>query len=184
MKTYWIGDIHGCFKTFEKLLSRIPSGYKIGLLGDINDRGTGTLPSIKLALDKADYMLMGNHESLMEVAVENYMDRSCFELWMRCGGHSVADELNIYHYDDFKQMVIMAEPEIEMIERYLAKCKMSFSCDDYVAAHACIPSDFNDANIDIDTRLADKLLWGTDDSIGDSALFAKSSGKQVILHRV
>jgi serine/threonine protein phosphatase 1 len=77
-RTIAIGDIHGCFHTFEKLLNEIQPAKndRIVLLGDYIDRG----PASKEVVDKILNLtrqgfdiipLMGNHESMLLNAVNS-----------------------------------------------------------------------------------------------------------------
>lgn len=72
MKSYVIGDIHGCHTELEELLNRIDEhangDYKIIFVGDYVDRG----PDVKKVVDKVMRMerqghvaLMGNHEDML-----------------------------------------------------------------------------------------------------------------------
>ena len=68
-----IGDIHGCNKTFKKLLFEvlaISSEDKIYVLGDFVDRGPDSIGVINTILELKEnayhiYCLRGNHEQLM-----------------------------------------------------------------------------------------------------------------------
>ena len=47
MKTYAIGDVHGCFDTLEQLLQQIPNKSRLVFIGDIVNRGPNLLkPSV------------------------------------------------------------------------------------------------------------------------------------------
>lgn len=72
MKTFVIGDIHGCYEEFEKLVEKININFKedrLVLLGDYIDRGDNSFEVVEkiIALEK-EYgkdniiLLKGNHE--------------------------------------------------------------------------------------------------------------------------
>lgn len=70
MGTYVVGDIHGCYKQWMELKSRIESedsNAKLILVGDIIDRGPDSLKMIKWAMENITesgkyQMIIGNHE--------------------------------------------------------------------------------------------------------------------------
>lgn len=90
MSTYVIGDIHGCAKTFIKLLDQIGLNQDddLYLLGDYIDRG----PDSKGVLDKIlelqstgfkVHALRGNHEQMM---IDSVLDNTHLRLWLMNGG--------------------------------------------------------------------------------------------------
>lgn len=67
MSTYFIGDIHGCFNEFNRLLDRVSFNVKydyLWLTGDLIDRGPGSLEVINLimSLGTSIKMVLGNHD--------------------------------------------------------------------------------------------------------------------------
>ncbi len=67
MATYLIGDVHGCFRTFRKLLSRIDfkrSRDELYFVGDLVNRGPRSLDMLRWAFDHKDIVtpVLGNHE--------------------------------------------------------------------------------------------------------------------------
>jgi bis(5'-nucleosyl)-tetraphosphatase (symmetrical) len=67
MATWVIGDIHGCWLTFERLLEAI--GWKAGrdalwLVGDLVNRGPGSLAVLRWAVEHRDHVVavIGNHD--------------------------------------------------------------------------------------------------------------------------
>jgi serine/threonine protein phosphatase 1 len=67
-----IGDIHGCIRTFEILISRICKKYGIDsiyFIGDLVDRGSSSKQTLDLVISLKKYLncycLLGNHEDLM-----------------------------------------------------------------------------------------------------------------------
>lgn len=70
MATYCISDIHGHPKEFFKLLDKISpaSSDDIYVLGDIVDRGPGTVRMLEYAMNEAPqtmHFLLGNHEDML-----------------------------------------------------------------------------------------------------------------------
>lgn len=64
VKTYAIGDVHGCFDTLEKLLQQIPNESRLIFIGDIINRGPKSLETIRTVMRMGDRAecLLGNHE--------------------------------------------------------------------------------------------------------------------------
>jgi len=59
-----IGDVHGCPRELEKLLSRVDPGNRdrVIFLGDLVNRGPDSHAAVKLARDCGGEALIGNHE--------------------------------------------------------------------------------------------------------------------------
>ncbi len=67
MATYAIGDIHGCYETFQRLLRRIafdPWQDRLWLVGDLVNRGPGSLEVLRWAVEHEDRIVavLGNHD--------------------------------------------------------------------------------------------------------------------------
>jgi bis(5'-nucleosyl)-tetraphosphatase (symmetrical) len=67
MATYVIGDIHGCFQTFQNLLARIqftPRQDRLWLVGDLVNRGPSSLEVLRWVRDRGDRVIsvLGNHD--------------------------------------------------------------------------------------------------------------------------
>lgn len=92
-----IGDIHGCYRAFDRLLAFIqlePSDTLV-TLGDYVDRG----PQSRQVLDRLISLkqthnllaLRGNHEQMMASAID---DPQMARHWMVCGGGATLDSYN------------------------------------------------------------------------------------------
>lgn len=67
MATYAIGDIQGCFHSFQALLSKIgfqPGTDRLWLVGDIINRGAGSLEMLRWVYEHQESldMVLGNHD--------------------------------------------------------------------------------------------------------------------------
>ncbi len=67
MATYAIGDIQGCFRTFERLLERIefrPKKDRLWIVGDMVNRGPRSLDVVRWLMDHDDCcdVVLGNHD--------------------------------------------------------------------------------------------------------------------------
>jgi len=101
-----IGDIHGCAKTFHKLVIdeiRIRKSDTIYCIGDYIDRGPDSKGVIDFILDlrKKGYQirtLRGNHEELM---MESGEDDQAYKDWVRNGGDATLRSFGVSSYADF-----------------------------------------------------------------------------------
>ena len=71
MATYVIGDIHGCFRTLEKLFAALgfdETEDRLWLVGDLVNRGPGSLPTLRWVKAKSHALggrfavVLGNHD--------------------------------------------------------------------------------------------------------------------------
>jgi len=96
MKTYVIGDTHGCYFEFEKLMKKINLNCeedKLVMLGDFIDRGDQSwelVNEIKAMQEKygTDYvvLLRGNHEQMaIDYVLHNDIN------WLRNGAHNTLE---------------------------------------------------------------------------------------------
>ena len=96
MNFFVIGDVHGCFRTFQKLLAHWhPATEHLIQLGDLVDRGTGIVETVALAVElSAQYpatatFLRGNHEAGM---LHHYGPEGPSLHWPDWGGRSTIDQ--------------------------------------------------------------------------------------------
>ncbi|URJ23116.1 symmetrical bis(5'-nucleosyl)-tetraphosphatase [Blochmannia endosymbiont of Camponotus sp. C-003] len=67
MSTYFIGDVHGCYKHLQTILNHVCFNPKVDTLhftGDLIARGPNSLEVLRLAYELKDsaYLVLGNHE--------------------------------------------------------------------------------------------------------------------------
>lgn len=104
MPRYAISDIHGCLKTFKKLLDQIDFSKtdELFLLGDYIDRGPDSKGLIDHIwwLQKEGYQvhcLKGNHEQMMLDARSSARDT---KFWLVNGGEQTMDSFGAYTLDN------------------------------------------------------------------------------------
>ena len=104
-KIFAIGDIHGCNKTFQKLLLdeiRIQKSDKIYCIGDYIDRGDDSKGVIDFILKLRKqghhiHTLRGNHEQLM---MDSTKSEKNFNHWIKSGGDATLRSFKISSYDE------------------------------------------------------------------------------------
>ena len=92
MNYFLIGDVHGCFRTFQKLLTHWhPATEHLIQLGDLVDRGKGIAETVSLALEiskkhpATTTFLRGNHEAEM---LHHFGPQGPSLYWKDWGGRS------------------------------------------------------------------------------------------------
>lgn len=81
MATYAIGDIQGCFDSFQQLLERCrfdPSHDRLWLVGDLVNRGPRSLETLRFVRDlgAAAITVLGNHDLYLLMAAAGFDRRS------------------------------------------------------------------------------------------------------------
>lgn len=137
MKRYVIGDIHGCFKTFEKLLSekiRLTETDELYLLGDYIDRGPRNKEVLDYIIDLKNkdfqiYPLRGNHEQ--------YLVRDYEFSQLRINNHKLRDLIS-------SKDLINEKGGID--ERYMQFVKglpFYYELEDFILVHAGLNFDLS-----------------------------------------
>lgn len=148
-RVFIIGDIHGCCKTFKKLVLEkisIKKSDKIYCLGDYVDRGPDSKGVIDfiLKMRKKGYnihTLRGNHEEIMLNSVN---DEKSFLHWTKNGGDKA---LTSFKIDSIKKL----KP---VYRNFIKRTKFYIETKDFMLVHAGL-------NFTIENPLADKdaMLW-------------------------
>jgi serine/threonine protein phosphatase 1 len=106
-----IGDIHGCYKTFNKLIFcilEISKEDNIYLLGDYIDRGPNSKEVIDLILTLQEegyhfYPIMGNHEKLL---IDSLYSTESFLDWIENGCLKTLNSFGIVRVYDLEEKYI------------------------------------------------------------------------------
>jgi len=94
-----IGDIHGCFRSLQALLAKLPHA-NVKLVGDLCDRGPRSAQVYQWAITNNIACVMGNHEHMLLLAHIAHLDseqspedeqkkqaaKEYLNLWLRNGG--------------------------------------------------------------------------------------------------
>jgi len=165
--TYFIGDIHGCARTFTELLFEVIGvrrSDRIFLLGDYIDRGpdSAAVIDIILTMIKKEYTifpLMGNHELML---LQSLRDPVFAAQWTLNGGRAAMDswktndptKIPAHHIDFIKGL------------------KYYFKVGDFIAVHAGL-------NFSVEKPLEDteSMLWIRNDSVDRT----KIKGRKLIV---
>jgi serine/threonine protein phosphatase 1 len=99
MNLFIIGDVHGCFHTFEELLTRWdPATEHLIQVGDLVDRGAHIPETVERAralneqYPGSTTFLMGNHEHGM---LHHFGPTGPYPSWMQWGGRSTTNQYRI-----------------------------------------------------------------------------------------
>ena len=151
-RVFAIGDIHGCSKTFKKMLLeviKITKADKIYCIGDYVDRGKDSKGVIDFILQLRSngykiHTLRGNHEQMMLNALINIPNRNH---WLKSGGKATLESFGI-------------ESVKELTDKYvtfLKRTKYFIITSNYIFVHAGL-------NLKIDNPYLDKeaMLWSRD----------------------
>lgn len=135
-RLFAIGDIHGCFDSFQKLVEHkigIRKNDKLVLLGDYIDRGSQSKAVVDYILElvRMDFdvtPLMGNHEAMLLDALGN---SQLLFLWFLNGGIQTLESFGIRSLKDLPPIYI----------EFFKGLHPYYSIENYLFVHA----GFNDA---------------------------------------
>ncbi|WP_291778866.1 metallophosphoesterase family protein [Cecembia sp.] len=148
MDLFVIGDVHGCFYTYLKLLeSWNPKTEHLIQLGDLVDRGNYSPMTVRLsheiqmAFGKQTVFLKGNHEQLMQ----NYlMGKDTRNTWLSNGGNATLEQFEKCGTDPYQYL------------NWIKNLPLFWENTDVFVSHAGISVD---AVIPLDPNGPDGVLW-------------------------
>ena len=119
MATYAIGDIQGCYQSFQQLLERIDFNFsrdRLWLVGDIINRGSGSLQTLRWIYQHqaAVTMVLGNHDLHALAVAEGFVSP---------------------HRHDTLQSILAAPDRMELLH-WLRHQPMIHAADGYLMVHA------------------------------------------------
>lgn len=162
-RVFIIGDIHGCCKTFKKLIREritIQKSDRVYCLGDYVDRGPDSKGVIDFILElrKKGYKihtLRGNHEELLLNSVN---DKESFLHWTKNGGDKTLASFKINTIKKLK-------PEYR---NFFKRTKFYIETKNFILVHAGL--NFADEN---PLKDKDALLWIRDFTVDNAYLNGK-----------
>ena len=148
-RIFAIGDIHGCSKTFKRLLLekiQVRKSDKVYCVGDYIDRGPDSKGVIDLiiSLRKSGYnihSLRGNHEQLM---MDSEKSEQAFEHWYMNGGNTTLQSFGINLYAEMPATY----------KSFFSSTKLCIQSGQYIFVHAGL----NFSNEDI-FKDKEAMLW-------------------------
>lgn len=129
-----IGDIHGCFKTFQALLKKLPKNEVKVCTGDIIDRGRDSKKVVDFFRDNKEEFLCvrGNHENEL-LKLFNFSNFRDVSFYAQIGGATTLKSFNV------KKCNAIPKKYIE----YLKSLPLFIKKDDLIISHAAICNDLD-----------------------------------------
>jgi serine/threonine protein phosphatase 1 len=151
MRTFAIGDIHGCHDALVAVLkaARPQPDETIVFLGDYVDRGTDSRKVlewlIRESAERSLVALRGNHEIMM---MESRDNPRMFASWLVCGGRETLESYGWTGQENWPDLVPMDH------WRFLEQTHSWMENDDFIFVHAnAIP------HLDMDQHSEMQLYW-------------------------
>jgi serine/threonine protein phosphatase 1 len=166
-RTFAISDIHGCARTFQKLVQEVIHLQKsdnLYLIGDFIDRGNDSKGVVDFILHLQEeghhlFLLRGNHEQLM---MDSVNDKETFTLWIKNGGDQTLKSFGIKSYNDLPLKY----------QSFFEKTEHCLTYEKFIIVHAGL--NFNNDNLFEDVEA---MLWTRDMKIDKQKL-----GNRLIVH--
>ena len=103
-----IGDVHGCIKTLEALVAKLPNDADIAFVGDLIDRGHNSKEVIEFVKSNNYDCVLGNHE-LFVITLENelldisnHKENKLLNIWL----HENYGNTTVKNYQDDQDTLI------------------------------------------------------------------------------
>jgi bis(5'-nucleosyl)-tetraphosphatase (symmetrical) len=130
MATYAIGDIQGCYASLQQLLHKIefdPSHDRIWLVGDLVNRGSGSLAVLRWAKthEKSVITVLGNHDLHALVVYEGFVSTHRLD---------TLDEL-------------LTAPDAPTLFDWLRQQRLAYAQDEFLLVHAGVLPQWNTAQV-------------------------------------
>ncbi len=172
-----VGDIHGCFKSFRRLVEeelQLTKSDTLYLLGDYIDRGPSSRQVVEYILRMQDsgfdvQPVRGNHEEMLIDAYRS-MQNNDFFLWVMNGAESTLESYGIEYLSQQGIGVLKELPEEHI--SFMRELPYYIMLDDYIIVHAGINYHVEEPYNDISS-----MVWCRDCSND----FEKSGGR-IIIH--
>ena len=187
MATYVISDIHGHFRTFERLLEEVsPSDDdQLWVLGDMIDRGPDPVSVMKTCRDLPNArVLMGNHEDLMrDFLLNGENDQMAAINWAINGGGTTMEGLEKLPHDEEVDLLEWAcdlptAAHVEVGERYFILVHAGLRPLDFTSQ-----TEWSDEELDrlLEGQTVEDVLWIREDFWGAPTGFLDEKGSGPIV---
>jgi len=135
-----IGDVHGCYNTLMKLLSKLPQNATLIFVGDLCDKGNYSKEVMEFVINNNHLCVMGNHEYLFYNYIRDAVFRNIHGIWSENEAYGGLKTIKSYHQNSKLIMKhinwIETLPYYIQIDKYfithgfgLPYCKRKDSCD-------------------------------------------------------
>jgi serine/threonine protein phosphatase 1 len=151
MRTFAIGDIHGCKTALAELLNKVQpsSDDQVVFLGDYIDRGPASRQVVERLLDLRKSCLpvfiRGNHEVMVLDAREDSLKAN---LWQSYGGLETLYSYSPNNQQDWVSLI----PEVHW--EFFKRTLRFFETDTHIFVHACL-----DPELDLNDQPDWLLYW-------------------------
>ncbi len=142
MSIYCVSDIHGDYEKFEKLLDKIQftDDDIMYVIGDVVDRGKEPIKLLIKVMNTPNIILLeGNHEEMMQLALDPIHEKRVMHIWKWNGGENT-----------FRQFIRLERDLRENILNYLANLpdhlEISVGGKRFYLVHGC-PSEIHNTRI-------------------------------------
>lgn len=181
MATYVFSDVHGHYRTLERLLESVSpsSDDELWVIGDMIDRGPDPVAVMKACRELPGcHVLMGNHEAMMLDFFNNPRDELALLNWEMNGGYTTRSGLASLKESEVFDMV-------DWVEGLGLGAHVAVEGRDYLLVHAGLrPLNFSarsrwtDATMDALLRYqnTEDVLWIRDEFWGQPTGFVDQQG--------
>ena len=167
MATWVVGDIHGCYDDFMKLLNNkeIKTEDTIILIGDIVDRGPDSYKMIKWAMNNITengkyQMILGNHEDELIWGYQITLDWNKNKEFIDIAHYQCNYDFSLYMYEAGYESVYDVKPIIDWFNNLPIYKRLTVNNQEYLIAHAWF---LNTYDINLNNRhVKDKIVWERD----------------------
>lgn len=142
MSVYCVSDIHGDYEKFEKLLDKIQftDNDTMYVIGDVVDRGKEPIKLLIKVMNTPNIILLeGNHEEMMQLALDPIHEKRVMHIWKWNGGENT-----------FRQFIRLEKELRENILDYLANLpdhiEITVGGKQFYLVHGC-PSEIHSTRI-------------------------------------
>jgi serine/threonine protein phosphatase 1 len=166
-RRFVIGDVHGCFKTFDFMLFnelKITKDDEIYLLGDYIDRGPCSKEVIDLIISLQEqhyniFPIRGNHEEMLISSLKSF---NHFEQWIHNGAKHTLKSFGISHTTEF---------ELKYLE-FFFELPYYYELKDFIIVHGGLNFSIEDPFTDLTS-----MVWLRNPYVD----LKKTKGKRIIV---